>query len=337
MAKAPGKTPGGGRRGEKQADTSGETGRGRDAERPGRIPLSGWRDIALRVWTATGDDNISLLAAGVAFYSLLALFPSIAALVSLYGLLADPAAVQEFFVAARPLLPEAAWSILNGQLTAVASQPRDGLTLAAVFGTAFALFSGRLGALAMIGALNVVYNERERRGVIMLNLLALAFTLGAIALVIAALLAIIAVPVALAFVGLDSVSGRLVAWLRWPFLAVVIVLALSFFYRYAPDRRQARWRWVSWGSVLATALWLASSVLFSWYISVFGAFNEIYGSLGAVIILILWLWLSAYVVLFGAELDMQMEHQTGKDTTVGPEKPRGERGAYVADTIGRKP
>lgn len=337
MVKVPGKASGDVPESKRQADPSSEKGRGREATWPAQIPLSGWRDIVWRVWAATSDDNISLLAAGVAFYSLLALFPSIAALVSLYGLLADPVSVQDTFAATRPLLPDAAWSVLNGQLTAVASQPREGLTLAAVLGTALALFSGRLGALAMIEALNIVYNEKERRGFIMQNLLALAFTLGAMALVIVALLAIIAVPVILGFVGLDSISGSLMSWLRWPLMAIGVILALAFFYRYAPNRRSARWRWVSWGSVLATALWLTSSGLFSWYISVFGTFNETYGSLGAAIILILWLWLSAYVVLLGAELDMQMEHQTREDTTTGEEKPMGERDAYVADTIGRKP
>lgn len=313
------------------------TGRGREARWPHEIPLSGWRDILLRTWADLGADNVALIAAGVAFYSLLALFPGIAILVSIYGLLADPVIVTEEFARLRGLLPDEAWTILNDQLRAVSSRPDLELSLTAIFGTLLTLVSARSAAVSLIQALNIIYHQRERRSFLAQNLLALAFTLGFILFLGAALTVIVGTPIMLGFAGLEPLAEVLVSWLRWPVLAVVVMTALAAFYKYAPHRRPARWSWVNLGSVTATALWLSVSALFSWYVGAFGTYNETYGSLGAVIILLLWLWLSAFFVLLGAELNMQIEHQTGIDTTIGEPKPMGERGAHVADTIGRKP
>jgi membrane protein len=292
------------------ADPEYGTGRGREAHSPRTIPPSGWRDIPLRTWRALGEDNVSLLAAGVAFYGLLALFPGIAVLVSVFGLVTDKQLVEAQFAQASEIFPQEAWTLVNEQLVAVASQPDSGLTLAAIIGLALSLFSARLAAAAMIGALNVIYNESESRHWIHTNLLAIGFTIGSIILMLVALTAIIIIPLILQFVGLDSYTHMLVSALRWPLLALIIFIGLAVLYRYGPDRRRAKWRWISWGSGVAVALWLAGSIAFSAYVEAFGSFNESYGSLGAVVILLLWMWLSAYVILLGAELDMQMEHQT---------------------------
>ena len=314
-----------------------DAGRGRKARRPRQIPLSGWRDILLRTWTDLGTDNVALVAAGVAFYALLALFPGLAMLVSMYGLIADPVVVAQEFARLRGLMPDEAWTLLDQQLRDLTGQPSTGLSLAAIFGTLFTLISARLAAVAMIQALNIIYKETDRRSFAVQNLLALGFTLGLLLFLAIALTVIVGTPIVLGFAGLKPLAESLVSWARWPLLALFIMTALGAFYKYAPARRPARWSWVNLGSVTATVLWLAVSAVFSWYVGAFGTYNETYGSLGAVIILLMWLWLSAYLVLLGAELNMQMEHQTAIDTTIGKQRPMGKRGAYVADTLGRQP
>jgi len=288
----------------------GETGREHQARWPHHIPLSGWRDILLRTWTELGEDNVALMAAGVAFYSLLALFPGLTMLVSMYGLFGDPLVVANEFAGLRGLLPDEAWTLLENQLRDVAAQPHTGLSFVAIFGTLLALVSARLAAVSMIQALNTVYKEREQRGFAVQNLLALVFTLGLLLFLVIALMVIVGTPILLGLAGLEPQAEALVYWLRWPLLAAFVMPALAIFYRYAPSRRLAHWSWVTAGSVTATVLSLAASALFSWYVAAFGTYNETYGSLGAVIILLLWLWLSAYLVLLGAELNMQIERQT---------------------------
>jgi membrane protein len=187
---------------------------------------------------------------------------------------------------------------------------------------------------AIIDALNVVYDEREKRGFVKLTLVALAFTLGGLVFIVLALGAVVIFPLVLAWVGLQSRSAELVAILRWPALFVIVVLALGVLYRYGPSRTPPRWQWLSVGSVFAALAWLAISILFSWYLANFGHYDATYGSLGAAIGLMMWLWLSVIVILIGAELNAEIEHQTAQDTTVGHEKPLGVRGAVMADTLG---
>jgi membrane protein len=313
------------------------TERGRSAERPSELPAAGWRDILWRVWAEMTEDNLSLVAAGVAFYGLLAIFPGIAAAVSIYGLIVDPQTVGEQMSDMSQVLPQESRGIIEEQLTRVTSSGSTALGLGAILGLLLALWSANKGTQALITALNIVYDEQEKRGFIWLNVISLALTLGIILFMIICLAAIAALPALIGSLALPKMVQQLAIWLRWPILGIAFVIALAVLYRYAPSRDEPRWRWVSWGAVLATIVWLIGCGLFSWYVSNFGSYNETYGSLGAVAVLMMWLWLSALIVLLGAELNAEMEHQTERDTTRGPEKPIGRRGAYVADTIGEQP
>jgi membrane protein len=312
-------------------------GRGREADHPRQFPARGWRDILLRVKDETSKDNISMIAAGVAFYLMLAIFPMLAATVSIYGLVADPADVQRNFEAVAGVIPEEARSIMVDQLTAVSSASGGQLGFGVVLSIALTLWSASRGVIAMITALNIAYDEEEKRSFIKLNAIALALTLALIVFMIVTLAVVVGLPVVIGYLNLGETVEWTIRLARWPILAVAIILALAVLYRYAPDRDAPRWRWVSWGAVVATAIWLLGSVAFSVYVSNFADYNKTYGAMGAVIILLLWFNLSSYAVLLGAELNAEMEHQTARDTTKGVERPLGQRRAYVADTVGHKP
>jgi membrane protein len=311
-----------------------EAGRGRSARSPLTIPARGWKDIFWRTYIQIGDDRLLAVAAGAVFYMLLALFPAITALVSLYGLLADPATINDHLLLLQGVMPEAAMGIVKEQVTRLAQTSNGALGLGFFLGLALALWSANAGMKAIIDALNVVYDEREKRGFVKLTLVALSFTLGGIAFIIVALAAVVIFPLVLAWIGFESRSAELVAILRWPALFVIVVLALGVLYRYGPSRTPTRWQWLGIGSVLAALAWLAISILFSWYLANFGHYDATYGSLGAAIGLMMWLWLSVIVILIGAELNAEIEHQTARDTTIGQEKPLGMRGAVMADTLG---
>ena len=317
--------------------TKAEAARGRAADTPRQIPAAGWRDVLWRVKDEVARDNLSLVAAGVAFYALLAIFPALAAIVSIYGLLADPQTVEQQLAATSQVLPEQARSIIQEQLTRVASGAPTALGLSAIVSVLLALWSANKGTQSLITALNIVYDEEEKRGLVWLTVLSLALTLGIILFMIVGLAAIAVMPALFGNLGLPEEIRQLASWLRWPILGIGFVIGLAIFYRVAPSREGARWRWVSWGAVVATVLWLIGSVLFSWYVSNFGSYNETYGSIGAVVVLMMWFWVSALIVLLGAELNAEMEHQTEHDTTRGDERRIGERGAYVADTVGEQP
>jgi membrane protein len=310
---------------------------GRRADRPQRIPKPGWRDILLRTKDEIAEDQISLVAAGVAFYGLLALFPAIAAGVSIYGLVADPAQVQQNVAMLEQVLPAQASAIINQQLQRIASGSTGALSVGLAFSVIIALWSATAGTKALMSALTVVYDEEESRSFLRFNLFALGLTLVVILYGLIAFALLAALPAALGMMGLPHWVDVAASWLRWPLLALVVIFGLSVLYRYAPDRHHARWRWVSWGAVAATVLWLMGSALFSVYVANFGSYNETYGSIGAVVVLLLWFDLSAFIFLGGAELNAEMEHQTNRDTTVGGDQPRGQRQAYVADDVGRVP
>lgn len=310
--------------------------RGRQAARPSQIPKTGWRDILLRTKNQISDDHVSMIAAGVAFYGLLALFPAIAAIVSIWGLLFDPQQIEQQIATLSAFLPPEAAAIVEEQARQIAGSA-GGLGIAAVGGILFTLYSAAKGMKALIEGLNIIYGEEEQRGFIKLNLMALGLTLGVIVAMLAALGLIIVVPVVLGFLGLGSLANAVVALLRWPILFVGALLILAALYRFAPSRTAARWRWVSWGAGVATVVWIIGSIAFSIYVQNFGSYNETYGSIGAVIVLLMWFWLSAFIVLLGAELNAEMEHQTERDTTRGEPRAMGERDAYVADTVGERP
>ena len=311
--------------------------RGRSADRPSALPASGWRDILWRVWTRIGEDNVSIVAAGVAFYVMLALFPAITAFVSLFGMIADPGQVQEQFATLRGVIPDDAWGILNDQLTAVASAQTSNLGISALVGLVLALWSAGAGVRAMMTALNIAYHEHEKRGFFRFYATAFLFTIGIALSGIVSLGVIVIVPVLLNLVDLGGITQVLVKLLPWLVLAGFVVVALGVLYRYGASRHEPKTRWVSWGATLASVLWIGASLVFTLYVANFGSYNETYGALGAVVVLLFWLWISAFIVLLGAELNAEMEHQTERDTTVGRPKPRGERGAYVADHLGEVP
>lgn len=316
------------------SDQALETGRGRDAELPWQIPGRGWRDILLRVWSQMQEDNLSIVAAGVAFFSLLAVFPALAAAVAIYGLVADPEQVQEQMQALSELLPAQAWSLLDQQLNDLVSAPERGLGLAAAGSLALSLWSATKGIKSMMVALNIAYDEQETRGFIKTNAVGLMLTVAGVVFGLIAIGAVVALPAALNLLGLEGSTQLFVSLIRWPLLAAAVILMIAVIYRVGPSRTAPRWQWISYGSVLATVLWLAGSVLFSYYVSNFGNYNRTYGSVGAFVILLFWFYLSAYVLLIGAEVNSEIEHQTARDSTVGRSKPMGQRGAYVADTIG---
>jgi membrane protein len=311
-----------------------EPGRGRHATAPWQIPWTGWKDVLWRVYASVNDNRLLAVAAGVVFYSLLAIFPAVAAFVSLYGLIADASTIDAHLSLASGVLPEGAVDLLHEQITKLTSKGGAKLSLGFVVGLCIALWSANAGMKATIDALNVVYDEKEKRSFVKLNLASLLFTLVAIFSLMVALGAVVIAPIVFSVVGLSSLFGLAIAVLRWPLLLVLAAIALAAVYRYGPSRREARWQWLSVGSVAAALGWLLSSVLFSWYIASFGAYNATYGSLGAAVGMMMWMWISAIVILLGAQLNAEIEHQTARDSTVGVEKPLGRRGAVMADTVG---
>ncbi|BDA84579.1 hypothetical protein Sa4125_21210 [Aureimonas sp. SA4125] len=307
--------------------------RGRTATTPSDMPAKGWKDILVRTFKEFSEDRLMLVAAGVTFYVLLALFPAITALISIYGLFTDASSLGEQIRALAGVLPGGAVDIISEQMARVTTQGDGKLGLGLVFGLGLALWSANAGMKTLFDALNIVYEETEKRSFVKLTLTSLAFTLGMIVFVVLTLGAVVALPIALKFVGL----GDLEAWLlvlRWPAMLVVVVAGLTLVYRVGPSRADAKWRWISWGAILAAVLWIAFSLLFSWYVTNFGSYDKTYGSLGAVIGFMTWIWISTVLVLIGAELNAELEHQTAVDTTTRTAKPMGTRGATMADTVG---
>src|SRR6185503_14192111 len=253
------------------------------------------------------------------------------ALVSLYGFFATASDINQHLSLVAGFVPGAALDIIQEQVTRLAAKGSAKLSLAFVFGLGMALWSANAGMKAIIDALNVVYEEKEKRGFIKLNLISLAFTIAAIAALLLALGAVVIVPVALSYLGLQNVTELLFRLGRWPLLLLVVIFGLAVLYRYGPSRREPRWQWISVGSAFAAIAWLISSVLLSWYLASFADYNTTYGSLGAGIGMMMWMWISAIVILFGAQLNSEIEHQTARDSTVQGEKPLGGRGAVMAD------
>ena len=313
-----------------------EPGRGRSATTPSEVPVRGWKDILLRIWKNIGKDRVVVVAAGVTFYSILALFPAIAALVALYGLFADPAAITSHLDSIAGVVPGGAIEVMRDQITRVASQGRTTLGVTFIVSLLVSLWSANAGIKSLFDALNLVYNESEKRSFVKLNLVSLTFTLFAIVFVLLAIGAMVVVPIALNFLGLGGATEMIFKIARWPALLVVVAWALALIYRYGPSREKPRWRWISWGSALAAVCWIGVSILFSWYAENFGSYNKTYGSLGAIIAFMFWIWLSIIVVLIGGEINAETEHQTVRDTTTGRPKPMGARGATMADTVGAK-
>jgi membrane protein len=313
-----------------------ERARGRHAEHPLQIPWAGWKDILWRTWRETLADRVPSVAGGVAFFMLFSIFPAITALVSAYGLFFDADTIGQSLSLLQGVVPETVLELTHDQAMRIASQSNGTLSIGVVLGILVALWSAMGGVKAIIDALNVIYEERETRSLLRVNLLALAFTLMGFAVFLTAIGGVILAPLVLSWFGLGGFTVTLLRMLRWPVLLVLLLVGLAVLYRYAPNRRAARWQWVSVGSVFASVVWLAASFLFSWYLARFNSYNATYGSLGAVAAMMMWLWISATVVLLGAELNAEVEHQTARDSTVGEDKPLGKRGAAMADSVGAR-
>ncbi|MBB3948894.1 YihY/virulence factor BrkB family protein [Aureimonas jatrophae] len=309
-------------------------GRGRDARSPTEVPAAGWLDILWRTYEEFSRDRLMLVAAGVTFYVLLALFPAITALVSIYGLFTSRADIAEQVNSLSAFLPGGATAIIGEQMTRLSSQPDQKLGFGLLLGLGIALWSANAGMKTLFDAMNIVYEEEEKRSFVRLTLVTLGYTIGTLIVLILLLAAVVVLPVILKFLHLGSIESWLL-WLRWPVLLLLVALALSVVYRNGPSRRAARWRWISPGAAVAALLWVAFSLLFSWYVQNFGSYDETYGSLGAAIGFMTWIWISTIVVLLGAELNAELEHQTARDTTHPPGRPMGARGARMADTLGK--
>jgi membrane protein len=276
---------------------------------PWQIPLAGWKAILLRTYRQSGEDRLLAVAAGVVFLGLVALFPAITALVSLYGLFAKVSTVSQHLSHAADVLPAAAIDIIGEQIARLTAKGEAKLSLAFAFGLALALWSANAGMKAIIDALNVAYGEKERRGFLHLNALSLSFTVAAIAGVLVAMGAIVVVPLIFAMVGFATAGATFLSALRWPLLFVMVAGSLALLYRFGPSHARPQWRLLAVGSIAAALLWLAGSGLFSWYLANFAHYDATYGSLGAAIGLMMWMWISAIVVLLGAELNSEIEHE----------------------------
>jgi membrane protein len=320
--------------GARESQAAEEGDRGRSATTPSEIPVKGWKDILFRVYENVSRHRVMALAAGITYYTILAIFPAIAALVAVYGLFSDPSAIARHLDQLGGFLPGGAIDVARAQLTQVSSKGSQSLGLTFLLGLGVSLWSANAAMKSLFDTLNIVYGEDEERGFVKLNAVSLGFTVGGVLFVLVALGSIVVVPVILNYVGLSKVSDLLLRIGRWPAMYLVIALCLAIIYRYGPSREAPQWRWITWGSAIAALLWLAVSGLFSVYAANFGKFNETYGSLGAIVGFMTWLWISAIVILLGGEIDAEMEHQTTRDTTTGPPKPIGSRGAQVADTVG---
>jgi membrane protein len=310
-----------------------DDGAGRAAEAPSDIPAPGWKSIAKRVMAEVKEDQVQAVAAGLAFYAMLAIFPALIALVSIYGLVADPADVQEQVTSIAEALPSDAAGVVEEQLGSIVDSSSGALGWAAILSIIGALWTASSGVQQLIKSVNNAYDEEETRGFVRLRGLALLLTLGFMVVALLSLGLIVVIPPLL-----DSLSlGQGATWLidigRFLLLGAVVMVVLALIYRVAPDRDDPRWRWVSWGAVIATIIWIAASILFSVFVSQFGSYQETYGALAGVIVLLMWLFISAFIVLLGAEINSEIEHQTAVDTTTGEPAPMGRRGAVKADTV----
>src|SRR5277367_2136416 len=275
-----------------------------------QVPGRGWKDVLQGVYQGISEDRIFLVAAGVTFYAILALFPGIAAIVSIYGLFADPSRIVAHLDTLSGFAPSGAVDIMREELTRLAHQDRAALGFSFAISMIISLWSANAGVSALFEALTAVYEEKERRGFIEYYAITLTFTAGAVILVLLSLAILIALPLVLDYIPEPGITGVLLNTIRWPILFVLIALALSVIYRFGPSRTAPRWRWITWGSGFATVAWLAASALFSWYVAHFGSYNKTYGSLGAIIGFMTWTWVSVIVVLVGAKLNAELDRRS---------------------------
>ncbi|MBN9319476.1 MAG: YihY/virulence factor BrkB family protein [Caulobacterales bacterium] len=310
-----------------------EPGRGRVAERPHHIPFLGWRDVLWRTWLEIGQDRCSAVAGGITFYGLLAIFPGIAAFVSLYGLFADVGVVQRQLAEMSGVFPASVVQLIGDQMLRLTSQEQTKLSFAFLISILISLWSARAGMNALFDGLNVAYDETEKRNFAVRTALTYTFTLAAVLFLASISLVLVGLPFVLEFFYIAPPDSWWVG-LRWLAVLGMSTIAFAVLYRYGPSRQRARWRWVVTGAVFAALIWMLGSLGFSWYLNTIRHLDATYGPLGAVIAFMLWMWFSVMAILIGAELNAEIEHQTAIDSTTGPEMPMGQRGAAMADSVG---
>ncbi|MES2343566.1 MAG: YihY/virulence factor BrkB family protein [Pseudomonadota bacterium] len=310
-----------------------EPGRGRLADAPHRIPMRGWKDVLWRTYREVTCDRLSAVAGGVTFYTLLALFPAIGVFVSLYGLFNDVTAVQAQLVQFAAVIPSSVIDIVGDQMLRLATRPHASLSAAFVVSLLLSVWSANAAMKALFDGLNIAYDEAEKRSYLFRTAMTYAFTLGLLVFLTLVSAILVAVPLYLRDAGFADLA---LVWvpMRWLVILGLAATAFAMVYRYGPSRAHARWRWVSPGGMFAALLWLGGSLGFSWYVNNVAHFDATYGSLGAVIGFMMWIWFSVMVVLIGAELNAEIEHQTALDSTTGAPQPMGARGAAMADTVG---
>lgn len=314
-----------------------ETGRaedlpGSEADRPSELPARAWKQILLRVKDEIKTDNVVLLAAGVAFYALLGIFPALIAAITIWGLVSDPAQIEQTLAGATEVMPQEAADLLNRQLGQIAGAGTGALSWTLVISLLGALWAASSGTKGLMNAVNTTYNEEHERTFLRERGLALLLTLGAIVFALVTLGLIAVLPTVIGALGLDGTMESIILLARWPLLLLAVMAGFAVLYRFAPDRDDADWNWLSWGAVVAGLLWVVASIGFSVYVQNFGNYDETYGALGAVIVLMLWFFITALCILVGAEINAEMERQTVHDTTRGEPRPMGRRDAVVADT-----
>lgn len=310
---------------------------GRTADRPGRIPLAGWWAVLWRVWREASSDHLPMVAASCAFYALLALFPALSVLISLYGLALDPSGVESQLAVVAGVLPATTYQMIAQRVHDLASTGQTRLGWRLAFSLMFALWTATAGTKAMMTALNMTYEEKEKRGFLRFTATAVALTLLGLVGISLALSIIVGLPAVLSFAWLGPLANLALQLVSWALLLGFLMLGLAMLYRFGPSRAEAKWRWITPGSLLVAVLWLAASLLFSFYVANFASYDVTYGSLGAVVVALMWFYISAFVVLLGAELNAELELQTWRDTTDGSPQPMGERGAFVADHVAAAP
>lgn len=303
------------------------------AESPLKFAKKDWIEVAKRVKDEVDADDIGMVAAASAYYSLFAIFPLLIATVSIYGFVSDPAELEEQINSVSRFIPTDAAKVLSDQLHAIVSNPSAALGFGAVLSILVAIWTASSGTKSMMKALNIAYDETEKRGFIGLNLQAVGLTFGAIVAIVLAVSLIVVLPVLMNFIGVGDFANDVVLVIRWPLLAGLFVFSLAVINRFGPSRHKAKWRWVSVGALLGTAMILIASAALAFYVKKFGSYNATYGSLSGVVVLLLWFYLVSYAVLLSAEINAEIEHQTLADSTTGPSKPMGQRGALKADTV----
>ncbi|MCU7553069.1 YihY/virulence factor BrkB family protein [Alteromonas sp. ASW11-19] len=305
--------------------------KGHDVHSFTQLPPKAWWSVIKQVYTKIQEHNLSLIAAGVAFYFLLAIFPLLAGIISLYGLLVTPENLQAHMNTLLEAVPQESRDILQEQMRNLMEKSDATLGSGVLLSLLITVWSSSKGANALITACNITYYESTHRGFFRAILARMGFTLSGIAIIVFALLAMTVLPDLISWLGGYKLSDTEAKWITWPALIVMFNATLAALYRYGPHRKKAKWRWVTVGSCSATVLWLLATFAFSWYLQSFGAYDKTYGSVGGIIVLLMWMYISAFIILLGAEINSAIELQTTEDSTVGEDQPMGERGAFVAD------